>query len=424
MSHTTRSRRSVRQLACVAAAVIASGAIAGIAQAAPGNPGVPSAPTVLMHETFELGQVAGGLTELADYVSPTGPYTAAPEWLDATQGNGLIVDGTTSGATFNAAGFSSPSGEEALRDLATKLGELNGTSPNSANHAVTAWTSSADPGANKVEFETVNPIDLNADGRFLTVAANVAVVSCHSAHPQLIFYLDDEGDETQVNPAPLDPCGGNDPDAVYATELIGGRAALFTGDNVRLIIRNAQGSGSGNDHAFDDVRVLDVTPQLDKVFVEQGSKLKAGTVTNLVLTVTNTSELGEKTGWSFIDTLPSGLTVAGEVTHDCDAATIAGAVGSGTIVVSDGSLANGSTHCTITAPVTSSKGGVFENSAHNISSQGLDAPGSTFIEFLSPPGAPDTGEQRVAMWPSYLAVAAGLALLAGLAGTVAVRRRD
>ena len=38
-------------------------------------------------------------------------------------------------------------------------------------------------------------------------------------------------------------------------------SVLFTGDEVGIRIRNAAGSGIGNDHAFDDIRVLDVTPQ-------------------------------------------------------------------------------------------------------------------------------------------------------------------
>lgn len=398
------------------------------ANAAPGHPGTPSAPKVLMNETFEHGQTAGGLTKLADYTSTYGSFTADAPWLDAAQGNGLIVDGTTSDPTFGGAGFSG-SGTAKLRSLATEIGTINGTSPANTNHAVTAWTASSDPGANKIEFETVAPINLHANGRFLTVAANVGVTSCSSAHPQLNFFLDDGGTETQVNATALDPCGSFTDTDPHATEIMGGRAALFTGNAAGLIIRNGQGTSNGNDHAFDDVRVLDVTPQLDKNFEASGKTLHPGDAVSLVLTVTNTSELGAKTGWDFTDTLPKGLKVAGAATVDCAAATVAAATGSPVVKVTAGSLAAGAKSCSITVPVTSSKAGSFTNSAANITSEGLNAPGKTTVKYAAvkvpaDPSVPAGGEgvDKSGLGLGILPVGGLLVALAGFGG-YAVRRR-
>lgn len=420
-----RSPFSRRALTAAAASALALGVI-GAAAAAPGTPRVPSAPEVLLHETFESGMADGEVTVLSSYGS--GAYSADAAWLDVANGNGLVADGTTSDTDFTAAGFTSPAGTTALRELATKLGELNGTSPNSANHAVTAYTASADPGANGIEFETVNPINLNAGGRFLSLSANVGVVNCHAAHPQLQFFLLDGGVESAVNSSPLDPCGGSSSSDARATTLIGGEGVLFTGDQVGIRMRNAQGSGGGNDHAFDDVRVLDVTPQLDKVFTDEGDTLQVGEETELVLTVTNTSELGEKSGWSFTDHLPKGLTVATPtvLTPETCQGTITADEGDDEISIEDGVLPAGAEYCEIRIFVTSkSKGGVFENSAENIESVGLNDPGATSIEYVAPVAAPDTGVERTAMWPTYTAISAGLLMLVALGTWQAVaRRRD
>jgi uncharacterized repeat protein (TIGR01451 family) len=226
----------------------------------------------------------------------------------------------------------------------------------------------------------------------------------------------------------VNPCGL--PGAVGQVQ--GGNAVLFDGDQVGIVMRNANGSGSGNDHAFDDIRVLDVTPQLDKEFEEDGSTFQPGDVTNLVLTITNTSELGVKTGWEFTDALPGDMTVAGEVTSDCAAATIDAAEGSGEVVVTDGSLAAGAASCSITVPVTAQEGGVYENSADNITSRGLGAPGATSVEYVVPEtpeeegtdvAAPDTRAERSSMLPAVAALAAGGALLGGL-GLRQARRRS
>jgi uncharacterized repeat protein (TIGR01451 family) len=426
-------------LATLAVTACASAALAPAAQAAPGNPGTPSDPSVVFREGFENALNDGQLVGLRNYV-PTADkgttYTADPFWLEAAAGNGLVIDGTTSDGTFAAATYTNADGAADLRELATTLGRLNGSAVPAANHVVSAYTDANGPDG-AVEFRTVDPVDLEADGRFLTISANVAAVNCvRAAAPQLVFLLDDGGTESAVNPTPLNPCVGAPSDAAYSTTIRGGNAVLFDGDEVGIVLRNAAGTGGGNDHAFDDLRVLDVTPQLDKQFQDEGP-LAPGDVTDLVLTVTNTSELGVKTGWEFTDALPEGLAVAGDAVSTCAAADITAAEGDEEIVVEDGSLAAGAASCSITVPVTSDRGGVFENSADNITSRGLDAPGATQVEYVAaedpadPPAEapadqvlpPATGAERASMVPAAAALAAGAALLGGL-GLRRMRRQD
>ncbi|GAA1748171.1 hypothetical protein [Aeromicrobium alkaliterrae] len=401
------------------------------ATAAAGNPGVPADPTVLLSEGFDTGVQPGSLTQLEDYV-PTFPttYSADAPWLNPVAGNGLIIDGTTPDSAFTAVGYLGVApgvGSENMRELATVLGNTAGKSQGAANFAVTAYTD-ANPGANAIEFTTEAPLNLDAGGRFLTVSANVAAVNCARAlAPALVFYLVDGTTETRVNNTALNPCttapAGSD-DA-YATTLLGGNAALFTGDAVGIVLRNEQGSGGGNDHAYDDITLLDVTPQLDKKFTDEGKTLAPGTVTNLVLTVTNTSELSVKDGWSFTDNLPAGLTVAGDVVSTCDA-TVTAPVGAASVVLNDGLLDAGEVACELTVPVKATATGTYTNSAANVSAVGLNLPGSSAVSYAAPaapagPGAPLTGLDEQSVWPLVGAGALGVVLLGGVA--VQARRR-
>ncbi len=81
---------------------------------------------------------------------------------------------------------------------------------------------------------------------------------------------------------------------------------LFSGSSLGLRLQNATGSGNGNDAAFDNIAVTDVTPRLDRTFAS--STAPTGGSATLTFTVTNTSERGAKSGWGFTDTLPAGLT--------------------------------------------------------------------------------------------------------------------
>jgi uncharacterized repeat protein (TIGR01451 family) len=82
-------------------------------------------------------------------------------------------------------------------------------------------------------------------------------------------------------------------------------------DNNNLTPRNRgrSSAGGGNDAPFTNIRILDATPRLTKSF--SPATLNAGGTSTLTFTITNTSELAAKNGWSMTDALgpsaPSGL---------------------------------------------------------------------------------------------------------------------
>lgn len=187
-----------------------------------------------------------------------------------------------------------------IRNLAERLGQLNGTEPASDNVAVSAYTA-GDPGVDQpVQFATVEPLEIEVEGRFLAFSVNAAAANCDTAGtfpPQLHFFLVDGTDRIPATAEPIDPCEADDDIGTFTSDT----GILFTGSQLGIEMTNATGSGIGNDAAFDDIRLLDVTPQLDKAF--DPPQLRPGGVTTIVITVTNTAELAAKAGWSFTEQL-------------------------------------------------------------------------------------------------------------------------
>jgi hypothetical protein len=172
-----------------------------------------------------------------------------------------------------------------------------------------------------VQFQTVAPIALATANRFLTFSIDVAAF-CTANNPSLGFFLLNGATRVQLFTSPTDPC--TDPRGVrIAVPAIGGRPAntirvgtyaangstLFGGSAVGIQLVNGQGAGGGNDAPFTNIRILDATPRLTKSF--SPATLNAGGTSPLTFTITNTSELAAKNGWSMTDALgpsaPSGL---------------------------------------------------------------------------------------------------------------------
>src|SRR5690606_8691483 len=239
---------------------------------APGAPGSPSDPTVLFEEDFEN---TDGTTPvvLDDYVGVDGQtYTAAPLWLSNC--NGVIVN---YGIPFtNLANCVAPGSSANLRQLAYALG-VHGGGTAEANDAVSAFTEN-DPGANQVEFETVNPIPLaSASGRFLTFSVDAAAKNCGVSAPRYQFsFLSATGTPTaaggvinaceSTNTVSAPALGPVAAGAINVDTYTADDSILFDGASLGIRMVNANGSGIGNDAAFDNIRILDVTPQLDKTF--------------------------------------------------------------------------------------------------------------------------------------------------------------
>ncbi|MDI5973279.1 choice-of-anchor P family protein [Streptomyces sp. SL13] len=372
-------------LAAAGPAIAATGVPAAAASAttpanAPGHPGNPAPPVPVFTEDFEHGQGAAPSTLTGYTGAPpvAETYTADPAWLSGC--NGYLVSGGTT-ATDPPGSGCGPTAWAEVKKLAGALGTWAGSDP-ATNHAVTAYTQ-GDPGAGKVQLQTVGPIPLTDTGRFLTFSVDVAAENCFAAHPLLSFFLLDGDRALPTSTAPIDACA-------HPQSTVGGigvgtyssnGSVLFDGSSAGIRLVNDQASGDGNDGAFDNVRLLDATPQLDVGL--SPSSVPVGAPATLTFTVTNTDELAAKDGWSFTAQLPAGLSLADGSTTDCGGGTLTAGPG-GALAVS-GDLAAGQASCVVTAHVTSLTPGSYQVCGANITDRvGLDAPGCAAVTFTAP----------------------------------------
>lgn len=366
-------------------------------------PGVAKAPVVLFHEDFENIPHTGPIVPLVDYVSADGyRYSAEGPWADPfSKCNGFVTSGQNQ---MGASCAGNPSSQGGLLALVNVLGQVNGTDPET-NAAAAAYTAGPRYAENLIEFETVGEsIPLPTANRFITFSVNAAATSCGATfQPEMRFSVLSGGEEIEISDAPINPCTDkratqfaptDDPDLfVFSAGTFASDGSFLTsGSSVGIRMRNVNGGTSGNDGAFDDIRLLDVTPHLNKEFLPE--RVPSGSTSTLTLTVTNTSELASKDGWAFTDTLRSGLTVAADprLGGTC-AADVAAAPGSSAIAVTSGVLAAGEESCTITVDVTSAgprgaaaSPATFVNNASDLTGViGLDVTNETTVEFYSEP---------------------------------------
>lgn len=373
-----------------------------IAVAAPGDPGEPAPPMVVYDEGFENAPDTGFPVLLTNYVSSVGgTYTAAAPWSSYPNCNGFIMSTTNTqspGSCGNETG-----GFLSLRKLAYALGTVNGSASPNLNSVNAAYTYNNAPD-NAVQFETVTPIQLNTPSRYLTFSVNAAATNCFSFHPRMQFYVKNSasGVESALGGV-IDPCSDPRSRVLSTGGLTGGSTQPYRGgsfpasasfvttsSSIGIVMRNLTGTGAGNDGAFDDIRILDVTPSLDKSF----STPDIGGVSTLTFTVTNTNELASKLGWSATDNLQPGLVVASpsNATSTCSNGTVTAAPGSGTIALA-GDIAAGVAFCTFTVDVAPASTPTLEapqnyqNCAADLSPVvGLDPPSScATVTFFAPP---------------------------------------
>ncbi|HEX8157415.1 MAG TPA: hypothetical protein VF526_08510 [Solirubrobacteraceae bacterium] len=359
------------------------------------SPGVPDPPSVLFSEGFE-NDPSVAVTPVTSYqgAPPANQtYKTGPEYApNATSCNGLIT------AYLSPKPYCVSSTADAnVRLMARKLGLFAGDATPDDNHVVSAYTDQGyDPGPNKVELETVQPLTLpGSASRFLVFSADAAAATCGvgSNPPLFAFFLLTGPDEVPLAAAPTDICAkGGD----LGNHVIGGRitsdgSVLFSGSTLGVRLRNAQPSGYGNDHAFDNIVVSDASPQLDKAFGADSVPL--GRPTELTFTVTNTAELTVKNGWSFVDKLPAGLQVAnpaGEAST-CPGAVVTTAAGAQSIQAS-GNLAAGQASCVVTVNVVGVSPGVARNGANQLTTKGLREPAQpamvTIVSTFTPSSTP------------------------------------
>ena len=347
------------------------------AAAAPGSPGTEQAPLTVLNETFENGQGTGS-TNANNYTgtaAATGSetYTAAPYWL--TNCNGIIVSGastatSTSGNACNASVYPS------LRSLATLLGQLNGTSTPSANHAVTAYTDNSVLPDSQRELETVTARPLASANRFVTFRLNYAAVSCNGSggsSPVLQFaYLDADGNATTIpGSQPSCPSSG----AASGSGTFTSTPVLYPGTSVGVRVLNLTNAYAGNNGAIDDLQILDTTPQLDQAF--SPTAIGTGGTSTLTYTITNTTDDAAKPGFRFVNALPSGVSVASNPGYatTCTDASASGNTAGSTSLTFTGSLAAGVGSCTVTVNVTSDAAGHLHEPGEQPDAPGPERPG-------------------------------------------------
>ncbi|WP_197370145.1 beta strand repeat-containing protein [Streptomyces clavuligerus] len=364
------------------------------AAAAPGAPGLPQGPSAVYSEDFEngTGQTPILLSAYTGAPPVNAKYTAAPAWIDAAHCNGIILD--QSGSNNAACQNQNATAMAELKYMANVLGRVVGSATPANNHAVSAYTDGANPGANKVEIQTVNAIPLSTSDRFITFSVDVAAVNCGVSAPLLNFFLTGAGPDIPASDQAINPCTDPrsstynvGPRPIQAGSFASDSSVFFTGSAVGVKMTNANGSGLGNDHAYDNLRILDVTPQLDKGF--SPASIPQGGVSTLTFTVTNTSELAEKNGFSFSDNLPSGVTVAAtpNAATTCGSASLTAVAGTGVVGLSGGVLAAGATSCTFTVDVTSNTPGTYVNEPADITVSGVDPPDPATLT-VTVPGSP------------------------------------
>ena len=369
---------------------VAATPAAPAAEAAPGTPGTPQAPLVVYTEDFENG-VGNAAVHLTDYTGAppvNSTYTADPAWL--THCSGWIA----------RASSPEPANSECVgwwHDItipADILGQYSGVG--AGNHALGDASSDFAPGANKVVVETEQQIPLSGASRFLTFSVDVAEIGCAGVHSLLKFYLMSGATAIPTFSSPIEACV-NPPsviDGIPVGTYTSNGPVLFSGSAMGLRLVNGEGNGNGNDFAIDNIRVLDVTPQLDKDFAA-ATVPENGSVA-LTYTITNTSELAVKNGWSFTDSLPAGLvTVPGSAGTTCPGGTATATAGAVSV---SGNLNAGQASCTATVRVTAPNPGNYTTCAANVTAAtGISLPGCTSVRFTVEPtvaaGGPYSGQE-------------------------------
>ncbi|MFJ4262837.1 hypothetical protein ACIPYU_10355 [Paenarthrobacter nicotinovorans] len=411
----------------------------------PGTPGVTQPGTVVFNEDFEngtdntaLGAQSYSAPGSTTYVGATGQtYTGSPYWINGIRCNGVIlsydntdtppwaISGAAGSGTENrCADVDTRRSYQFLRMLAKAMGQQFTPSSPDTNHVTSSYTEclSTDTAggfcaklpagpSDGVMFKTANPLATTA-GHYYTFGVDTAYMNCFggAADPSYQFArVDADGTVTPIGD-PLNGCQAtSDPNVqayqqqvtsdaggsfgtitktVNINSMLTNQAFQSTGGSLGLEMWNNNGTSNGNDGAFDNVRLVDVTPQLDKSF--SPSLIGPGQSSTLTLTVTNTSELNAKDDWSITDTLPAGLKVAGAPNIGGTCVQSAGnplvttaAAGSNVIAVTGGDLAKGMASCTITVDVTSDTEGTYVNGPANIETN-LNPPADATLVVKAP----------------------------------------
>ncbi|MCL2872611.1 MAG: hypothetical protein FWF41_06515 [Betaproteobacteria bacterium] len=393
---------------------------------AQGSPGIPQPGSQEWVEDFSLGfPLPGAAVGIGGYAGDHGEtYTVGTGWAStANQCNGWILNSGTAqpggdtGCSANAGRTGTGTNTQAawpfLQAMASVLGLYQGQgSAAGANNVLASMTN---PGTTGVITPISSSVQIQANsvfsvttGHYYIASADFAEIHCQEdtyrpntatwyEAAETISLLDSSALTPLVQSPTITPCS-DAPYNRYATTSAGTPVYVTTGTTpawlatssvptVGIQVTNGTTQTPGNDVALDDLQIIDVTPQLDEAF--SSTSVPVGGTTTLTFTITNTDDLLAKTGWSFNETLPSGLTFATtpNITTDCPNGLTSIL---GTTLTVSGDLAALMISCTVTVDVTSATPDTYDNddpaaAAPNVTGlNGLLSPGTTSVTFFAP----------------------------------------
>ena len=363
-------------------------------------------PEIVFSENFESGKTPIRLT---DYQS--GKYTADPQWLNIGYANGIVlggedkqwienfldtdklpawrryghfgsdqvVDPATQQAWENSVNtFTKPEVWTSMMAVATAAGDFHDSS-GSANHSLvllsTLVSGMDEPmSAGKSIFETAAPII--TDSGFYTFSMEGAAVACDYPEwqPKLsVMLVEEDGKTTTLGD--FNPCRGENltvtersyfkvSDGKYGVRNVWASAMkpvapLKIANNQKLklrIVNNTdQPYGDGNDFGIDNLELKSLTPHITRSFQPASSTVFDFSEKTVSYTITNTTDLLAKDGWSFTDKLPDGLQLSPSASENTCGANIS-MTEDGALTVS-GSLVDQQKSCRITLSMTADLGG-------------------------------------------------------------------
>ncbi|WP_244387863.1 hypothetical protein [Delftia lacustris] len=375
-------------------------------QVAMAAPRIPVAPVIVWSEDFENPQTPPIAMEGRDLLAykgadPAGQtYTADPLYrMSANQCNGIVTSFSQDPNSAAMIAACAVQGNwNSLQQMAEVVGRYQGQSAAAArnNHVMAMLTANGTFPAGAIAFRTATNIAQSASSRFLTARTDVVATFCSSGFtaPLLRFSLiNDAGTELPISTTAINPCVGGQsfnttsigvsgPQTAVAQTVTSPGALLFSGASVGFVLHNDQTSFMGNDSSIDNAQIINVTPQLDKAF--SPASIQLGQVSRLTMTITNTTDLLRKQGWSFTDNLPAGLVVEGNASTTCPGTNVQAAAGGSTVTVSNGDLAQGAAFCEVSLDVRPTATGSFTNGPSNLSLIGLNQPATLVVLAVEP----------------------------------------
>lgn len=252
-------------------------------------------------------------------------------------------------------------------------------------------------------LKTTNNSIAFVPGRFYGVSAEVGAFvysgglgsNCDINDPLVQFSLLDSAGGKHAVRSNLDPCTAPGAQLItpsgnkIAVARLSAQAyrwpASAPAGNGGFQIENTQNTRHGDDAAFSNVLVEDQTPQLDKAF--SPSSIGVGETATLTFTITNTSELGAKNGWSFTDNFTAPLVLADTTAGGtCSSTSATGATTGASSVTLTGNIDQGVSSCTVTVHVKATRPGSVANDGSNIVADGVVPPtqGTTLVATNQP----------------------------------------